>query len=828
MSNNIKGITVEIGGNTGPLSSAMKEVNKTAGDLQSELREVNKQLKFDPQNTTLLTQKMDLLKQSAQTLEEKQKTLKTAVEQAHAAFEKGELGADKVRAVEREYEKVNSQLKETKKDLAAAEAESGNFAEKVKGKFSQLKDKIKDTFSPANIKAGIGAIGVAVGGFLKGSLDEAKDAEKANADLEQTLKSTKGAAGMTMQSLEELSGAMVKNTTFSDDEAKSGQAMLLTFTNIGKDVFPQATAALLDMSQKMGTDTKTQAMQLGKALNDPVKGITALTRVGVTFTDQQKKQIAAMEKVGNTAGAQKIILAELNKEFGGQAAAAAETYDGKQKQVANTMKEIKETIGTALMPVLANLLKSVTPIIQAAANFVSKNPQLTAGILSVIAIIGTLIGGMQLLTTVTTFFGLAADASLAPILPVVLGITAAVIGLSALAAVVVTHWSQISTFFINLWNTIKGAFSGIGTWFTSAFMTAANGVKSSFAAIPAWWNNLWTQIGQFFTNLWNGIIAFFTQTIPQWISSFIDLINKLPYYIGYAIGMMIADIINFGVDAWNWVTTKLPQIINGIIQWFQQLPGKIWDFLADVVTKIGQWISDMAAKVAAGIPVIISNVATFFSQLPGKIWTFLTDIISKVVQWCANLNSTAKTEIPKFISSVVSFIAELPGKMLDIGKNIVTGIWNGITGAVSWLHDKITGFCQGIVDGIKDNLKIHSPSQVLADEVGKFMALGIGQGFTDSMKSVTSAMAEAIPTNFDSSVQVRTAIAAAGGYSTTSTSAGASSKAYGAQTSSESSASQPISLTLVTPDGQMLGKFVAPFVGKELEFNSKTLLPSRG
>lgn len=538
MGNNIKGITIELGGNTGPLTSALKDVNKTAGDLQSELREVNKQLKFDPKNTVLATQKLDLLKQSAQTLEEKQKTLKTAVEQAHAAFEKGDMGAEKVRAVEREYEKVNSQLKETKKDLAAAEAESGSFTEKVKGKFSQLKDKIKDTFSPDTVKSGIGAVGVAVGTFLKSSVDEAKDAEKVNADLEQTLKSTKGAAGMTMDSLNDLTQAMVSNTTFTDDEVKSGEGMLLTFTNIGKTVFPQATAALLDMSQKMGTDTKTQAVQLGKALNDPLKGVTALTKVGVTFTDQQKKQIEAMEKAGNTAGAQKVILAELNKEFGGQATAAAKGFNGQQKQTANILKEVKETIGTALIPALAALLKPIAPILQAIGNFVSKNPQLTAAILVVIAIIGTLVGGLSLLTTVTGAFGITLDVA---VLPTIGLVVLAIAALAAGAVLVVTHWQQISGFFIGLWNGIKGVFSGIGGWFGSVFDSAKQAIVNNFSP---------SALSDHFNGVWKSVRDTFSKLNPvEWgkdlINGIASGIKSAAYHVRDAVGNVASTIRSF-------------------------------------------------------------------------------------------------------------------------------------------------------------------------------------------------------------------------------------------------------------------------------------------
>ena len=82
--------------------------------------------------------------------------------------------------------------------------------------------------------------------------------------------------------------------------------------------------------------------------------------------------------------------------------------------------------------------------------------------------------------------------------------------------------------------------------------------------------------------------------------------------------------------------------------------------------------------------------------------------------------------------------------MLEIGKNIVQGIWNGITGMVSWLKDKISGFLGGIVDGVKGVLGIHSPSKVFNKEVGRFMAMGIGEGFEDNLDKVYKQMQSAV------------------------------------------------------------------------------------
>ena len=100
-------------------------------------------------------------------------------------------------------------------------------------------------------------------------------------------------------------------------------------------------------------------------------------------------------------------------------------------------------------------------------------------------------------------------------------------------------------------------------------------------------------------------------------------------------------------------------------------------------------------------------------------------------------------------NAVVNGIKHLPSEVANIGKNIVQGIWNGISGAAGWLVEKVRGFARGILNGMKNALGIHSPSRVFRDEVGKYLAEGIGVGFTDEMKNVTAEMKGAIPTSFD-------------------------------------------------------------------------------
>lgn len=377
----------------------------------------------------------------------------------------------------------------------------------------------------------------------------------------------------------------------------------------------------------------------------------------------------------------------------------------------------------------------------------------------------------------------------------------------------------IKAFFTNAWNWAQSFFSQWGPLILTFI--------APIIGIPLLIKQHWSDIQTFFVNLWSGITSFFTETIPAWIQSVIQWFQQLPYNIGLIVGQVLGHIAQFGINAYTWVTTELPKIIQGIITWFSELPGKIWGFLTDIVTKIGTWGSNTlsAASTAASNTVnstatffsqlpgkiwthltnivgkvgtwgantltaattwigrTISSVVTFFSQLPGKIWTHLVDAATKVKDWAGNLITTAATEIPKFVAKVVSFMSELPNKMIDIGKNIVKGIWDGITGMIGWIKDKVSGFCNGVLDGFKAALGIHSPSKLMADKIGAFLPPGITVGMDktmpdtiNSIKSKMSAMMDKaretisaeqakISTAFGANTQYQVALA--GGYAAT-------------------------------------------------------------
>lgn len=199
--------------------------------------------------------------------------------------------------------------------------------------------------------------GAAILGQVKDVFAAASESRKIAALTEQVIKTTGGAAKLTADQVADLSGALAKKTGVDDEVIQSGANLLLTFKNVrneagkGNDIFTQTTELANDMSVALGQDMTSSSLQLGKALNDPIKGLTALTRAGVSFTQEQKDQVKAMVASGDLLGAQKLILAEVGDQFGGAAEAAATPMD-KLKVIAG---DLQEQLGEKLLPVVDNV-----------------------------------------------------------------------------------------------------------------------------------------------------------------------------------------------------------------------------------------------------------------------------------------------------------------------------------------------------------------------------------------------------------------------------------------------------------------------------------------
>jgi cation transport regulator ChaC len=218
--------------------------------------------------------------------------------------------------------------------------------------FESRMTAMRNTIS--GVAGALGVVGgtVAAGAFLKSAIAEAMEGQKEMAQLAAVIKSTGGAAGFSVQQIDDFANALQETTTFSDGATKSAASLLMTFTNISGSVFTDAIKSAQDMSTAMGSDLNTSIIQLGKALNDPIKGVSALSKVGVSFTDDQKKMIKGFVEANDVMSAQKMVLAELAKEFGGSAAAALDTTAGRLDKLKNKWDSLKEDFGTVATPAL--------------------------------------------------------------------------------------------------------------------------------------------------------------------------------------------------------------------------------------------------------------------------------------------------------------------------------------------------------------------------------------------------------------------------------------------------------------------------------------------
>lgn len=254
-----------------------------------------------------------------------------------------------IKSVGDESDKAFDKLKKGAK-AGAASAQSSERA------WSRSINNMKKHWVAYSAAAGVAIYGVTR--LIRGAINEIGEwtaasniQEGAERRLQAALTATGNACGYNIDQLKQMAGEMQNVTTVGDEVVISGQAILATFKSIKGDVFRDTMMAALDMTAAMNKGEVTSEtlkgsmLQLGKALNDPTQGMAALTRVGVTFTDQQKEQIKHLQESGDLMGAQAIILHELQSEFGGTAAALTQDFNGAQIQAALALGDVKEELG---------------------------------------------------------------------------------------------------------------------------------------------------------------------------------------------------------------------------------------------------------------------------------------------------------------------------------------------------------------------------------------------------------------------------------------------------------------------------------------------------
>lgn len=257
-------------------------------------------------------------------------------------------------------------------------------------------------------------------------------------------------------------------------------------------------------------------------------------------------------------------------------------------------------------------------------------------------------------------------------------------------------------------------------------------------------------IGQILMALTQTLISYMPQILTiamQLIQSFINgLILMLPQIIQMGI-QLITQLIT-GIA--QMLPQLIPQAVNAIITLVEGLINNI-----DQIIDAGiQLIMGLADGLINAIPILVEKIPTIIENLINAITRNLPKLIQMGIELIVKLASgiiqaipQLVQAIPQIISAIINGLSQLPGMLLDIGGQLIQGLWNGISNAASWLWSKISGFCSGIVDKIKGFFGIHSPSKLFNQEIGKFLALGLGEGFDDNLGKVFKGMKSAV--NFE-------------------------------------------------------------------------------
>ena len=236
------------------------------------------------------------------------------------------------------------------------------------------------------------------------------------------------------------------------------------------------------------------------------------------------------------------------------------------------------------------------------------------------------------------------------------------------------------------------------------------------------------------------IVVELAKAVPDIVAAIIDVLAELPGLIGEVFAEIVTDLVEWGQQMLSNASTAMSNMLSQVNSIIQELPGKIWTHLVNAVNRVIAWGQQMVSNASTAASNMLSKVSSTLQQLPGKVWDYLSQAAQKVVTWGTQLAQKGAAAATQLFNSIVNGLSSLPSKMAEIGSNIVSGIWNGISSGWNWLTNKVSNLANSLLDAAKDALGINSPSKEFADEVGRWIMPGVGKGLDKSMPATLKDM----------------------------------------------------------------------------------------
>ena len=717
MAKKLKGITIEIGGDTTKLGQALEDVNKKTSDLTGELKGVNALLKMDPKNITLLTQKQDILNGAIGETKKKLETLKNAQDQVQKQFESGEIGADQYRDFQREIIATESKLSSLQSELKDTDEKVEKLGKKAKksGKnakdgsegFTVMKGAVADLASNA-IQNAIGAIGDFIGSLF--DLTEATEEYRA---MQSKIEGSANSFGYSMDFAngkyqefykylgdDQMATNAITNLmglgTSTESLTSLAEGAIGVWASYGDSIPIEALTESINETIRVGKVTggfadtinwaKTSNDGLKEALSGNKNALNAFNSALKNGESAEDAFNAGLEKITDTQERADVVAKFLNNTYGESKKAYDETASSilRANEAELKLKETQAQIGETLAPVntkftefKAQALEALAPVIE---NICDKLSELMGWLQNHPGVLGAIVGAVSGLAIA---FGVLTTAVIAqtvaqwaqntawlasPITWIIVGIVGAV---GLLVGAFVALWNKsdaFRAFFVNMWDNIKNVVGAVGDWF-----------KNTWSSVLEWFKNAVAKIKDFFANAWTGIKNVFSGTI---IGTYFSAIWN-------TIKGIFAVVKNVLSGNWSEAWNAIKSIVGGWTNYF----GTIWNAIKNVFASVGSWFSSK------------------FTEAKNKIFNAFNGIKEK---------------------------------FLSIGKNIVEGIWSGISNGYTWIKNKINEWVGNVVDFCKSILGIKSPSRLFRDEVGRMIPLGMAQGIDDTKDQVTNSINELV------------------------------------------------------------------------------------
>lgn len=543
-----------------------------------------------------------------------------------------------------------------------------------------------------------------------------------------------------------------------------------TFKEMGLSV--EQSIGLLAQFESKGIDSSTAIAGLRKAVQNATKdGLSADEAIkqsieSIKNASQETEALSIASELFGTKGAAEMTRAiregrfnldDLNTSMNDYQNTVSDTYEATQDpldkmQVAfNSLKLAGSEMGKAILDVAYPTIEKLAGIVKSAAEKFQNMPE---GMKQLIIVIGGLAAAIgpcliiigKLAESVGTIMTMVPQ-----ILNLISGIPNVISVIGSALSFIPTVLSTIGTALSGLWALMLANPITLIIAAVAALVAAFVILWNKCDAFREFWINLWDNISSFFSDIWNtisetaqkaweAIVSFFTEGIPNFFEKVKEWFTQIPNNIGYALGLAIGKVAQWVIDMVDKAHEMGSNFIAKVIEFFTQLPTRISEFIKNALNHIITFAKEAPGKAKEMAANFLKNVTETLKTLPGKIGGFLKEAVSKAASWVKDMGNKGKEAITHMLSNIVDAAKSIPSKMIEIGKNIVQGVWNGIINAKNWFVGKVKDFFSGIVDGVKDALGISSPSKVFAKEVGKWIPAGVGKGITDNAQSALTPL----------------------------------------------------------------------------------------